>query len=120
MKLPLYTYACGACGQEIEKRQGFHDAPLTTCEACGGDLRRVLHPVGIVFKGSGFYNTDYKNGSAKAASGETAADKSADSKSKADANGTTSDSGSEKSAAASDTSKSAMPAATAAPAEKAS
>ena len=56
--VPIYTYRCDACGAEIEKRQGFHDEPLTTCEACSGALRRVLHPVGIVFKGSGFYNTD--------------------------------------------------------------
>ncbi|MCC7106438.1 MAG: FmdB family transcriptional regulator [Chloroflexi bacterium] len=119
--MPLYTYACGACGQEIEKRQGFHDAPLTTCDACGGELRRVLHPVGIVFKGSGFYNTDYKNGSSKAAGGETPADKTADAKPGTDTNGTTGDGGSEKPAAAtSDTSKSAKPAAAAAPAEKAS
>jgi putative FmdB family regulatory protein len=49
----------------LEKRQSFSDDPLTTCEACGGSLRKLLHPVGIVFKGSGFYNTDYRgNGSA--------------------------------------------------------
>src|SRR5581483_9039050 len=46
-----------------ERRQSFSDAPLTTHDACGGSLRRVIHPAGIVFKGSGFYNTDYKNGS---------------------------------------------------------
>ena len=60
--MPIYTYACSACGQQIEKRQSFSDAPLTTCEACGGELRKVIHPVGIVFKGSGFYVTDSRNG----------------------------------------------------------
>jgi putative FmdB family regulatory protein len=62
--LPTYTYACTVCGAEIERRQSFSDAPLTTCESCSGALRRVLHPVGVIFKGSGFYNTDYKNKSA--------------------------------------------------------
>jgi putative FmdB family regulatory protein len=65
--LPIYTYACTACDAEIERRQSFSDPPLTTCESCGGSLRKVLHPAGVIFKGSGFYNTDYKkssNGSA--------------------------------------------------------
>ena len=65
--MPIYTYQCQACGQVLEKRQSFTDAPLTSCETCGGELRKLLHPVGIVFKGSGFYNTDYRgqNGTAK-------------------------------------------------------
>jgi putative FmdB family regulatory protein len=58
--LPIYTYQCDACRAELEKRQSFSDDPLTVCESCGGRLRRVLHPVGIIFKGSGFHNTDYK------------------------------------------------------------
>jgi putative FmdB family regulatory protein len=63
--LPIYTYACDSCGAEIERRQSFSDPPLTVCESCGNALRRVLHPVGVIFKGSGFYNTDYKNASGK-------------------------------------------------------
>ena len=62
--MPIYGYRCNTCGAEVEKRQSFTDAPLTTCEACGGSLRRLLHPVGIVFKGSGFYNTDYRKAAA--------------------------------------------------------
>ncbi len=61
--MPVYVYRCVACAEEIERRQGFYDAPLTTCESCGGELRRVLHAVGVIFKGSGFYTTDYRNGS---------------------------------------------------------
>ncbi len=61
--MPIYTYRCEGCGETFDKRQSFSDAALTTHETCGGDLRKVLHPAGIVFKGSGFYNTDYKNGS---------------------------------------------------------
>ncbi len=67
--LPIYTYACEACGRVIERRQSFSDSPLTVCDGCGGSLRRVLHPVGIIFKGSGFYNTDYKRSSAANGSG---------------------------------------------------
>ena len=65
--MPIYTYQCQACGHVLEKRQSFTDAPLTSCETCGGELRKLLHPVGIVFKGSGFYNTDYRgtNGMSK-------------------------------------------------------
>ena len=62
--MPIYGYRCDACGAEVEKRQSFSDAPLTTCEVCGGALRRLLHPVGIVFKGSGFYNTDNRKAAA--------------------------------------------------------
>lgn len=61
--MPIYTYACQSCGTTLEKRQSFSDSPLTVCEVCGGSLRRVLHPAGIIFKGSGFYNTDYKRSS---------------------------------------------------------
>jgi putative FmdB family regulatory protein len=64
--VPIYTYRCQSCAEAVEKRQSFSDAPLTTCESCGGELRKEIHPAGIVFKGSGFYNTDYRgNGAAK-------------------------------------------------------
>ena len=60
--MPIYTYECQSCGSSLERRQSFNDEPLKTHDDCGGDLRRVIYPAGIVFKGSGFYNTDYKNG----------------------------------------------------------
>jgi putative FmdB family regulatory protein len=56
--MPTYEYRCENCGMTIEVVQGFHDDPLTTCDSCGGSLRKVYAPVGIVFKGSGFYKTD--------------------------------------------------------------
>jgi putative FmdB family regulatory protein len=59
--MPIYVYRCAGCGADIEKRQGFFDAPLSTCDACGGELHRVMQPVGIIFKGSGFYITDSRN-----------------------------------------------------------
>ncbi len=65
--MPIYTYRCESCGETFDRRQSFSDAALTTHETCGGELRKVLHPAGIVFKGSGFYNTDYKNGSSGSA-----------------------------------------------------
>ena len=61
--MPTYQYACTACDDRLEVVQKFTDDPLTTCEVCGGSLRKVYSPVGIVFKGSGFYRTDSRNGS---------------------------------------------------------
>ena len=56
--MPVYEYACTECGEELEVRQSFTDAALTVCPVCSGRLRKVLSPVGVVFKGSGFYRTD--------------------------------------------------------------
>ena len=56
--MPTYQYTCTECGEPVEAVQKFTDAPLTVCAACGGRLRKVFSPVGIVFKGSGFYRTD--------------------------------------------------------------
>jgi putative FmdB family regulatory protein len=56
--MPTYEYACTECGDRTEVVQSISDAPLTTCTVCGGQLRKVFSPVGIVFKGSGFYRTD--------------------------------------------------------------
>ena len=63
--MPTYEYRCGECGQHVEVVQSFSDAPLTECGACGGPLRKVFAPVGIVFKGSGFYKTDNRAGRSK-------------------------------------------------------
>ena len=61
--MPTYQYTCTECGEPLEAVQKFTDAPLTVCPACGGRLRKVFSAVGIVFKGSGFYRTDSRNGS---------------------------------------------------------
>jgi putative FmdB family regulatory protein len=66
--VPTYQYVCTECGGQLEAVQKFTDEPLTTHEACGGRLRKVFSPVGIVFKGSGFYRTDSRNGSSSSAS----------------------------------------------------
>jgi putative FmdB family regulatory protein len=56
--MPTYEYACTRCGQHVEVVQSMSDPPLRECAACGGPLRKVFSPIGIVFKGSGFYRTD--------------------------------------------------------------
>ena len=64
--MPTYQYTCTDCGEPVEAVQKFSDAPLTVCAVCDGRLRKVFSPVGIVFKGSGFYRTDSRNGSGSA------------------------------------------------------
>lgn len=59
--MPTYEYACDSCQQVTEAYQSFTDAPLVECPSCGGNLKRVFHPVGIMFKGTGFYSTDAKS-----------------------------------------------------------
>jgi putative FmdB family regulatory protein len=60
--MPIYTYRCENCGVQFDRQQRFSDAPLTRCPECGEDaLRKVYTPVGIVFKGSGFYATDHRS-----------------------------------------------------------
>ena len=74
--MPTYQYTCTDCGEPIEVLQKFTDDPLSVCAACGGRLRKVFSPVGIVFKGSGFYRTDSRNGpSSPVAAKDNAKDK---------------------------------------------
>lgn len=61
--MPTYEYECTSCGQHIEVFQRISEDALTTCGVCGGTLRKVFHPAGIVFKGSGFYATDSRSSS---------------------------------------------------------
>lgn len=61
--MPTYGYRCAVCNHEFEVMQRMSDAPLTTCPECQGRLQKLLYPVGVQFKGSGFYTTDYKGGS---------------------------------------------------------
>lgn len=81
--MPVYDYECDECKNRFEVRQRFVEDPVSVCPSCGGRVRRVYHPVGIVFKGSGFYVTDNRksgeSSSATPASG-TSDSKSADSK----------------------------------------
>lgn len=81
--MPIYEYACTACGERVEAKQSFDDLPLEICEICGGKLRKLYSPVGIVFKGSGFYATDARKGSSSGAS-STSSDSDKGSKGKTD------------------------------------
>ncbi len=63
--MPTYEYRCDACGATYELFQKMSDPPLETCEACGAPVRKVLYPVAIHFKGSGFYTTDYGRSGAR-------------------------------------------------------
>jgi putative FmdB family regulatory protein len=74
--MPTYGYRCGSCGHEFEIRQRITEEALVTCPKCGGKLSKMLYPAGIIFKGSGYYTTDYKgsgNGSAGSSNGVAAA-----------------------------------------------
>jgi putative FmdB family regulatory protein len=71
--VPTYEYVCVSCGNHFDTVQSFSDPPLERCEICGGQLRRVFHPAGILFKGSGFYSTDNRragSGASKSKPGE--------------------------------------------------
>ncbi len=91
--MPTYQYTCTECGEPNETVQKFSDEPLTVCPACGGRLRKVFSPVGIVFKGSGFYRTDSRKNAAAAAPATKEKEKSS-----AESSSSTSDSGSNGSA----------------------
>jgi putative FmdB family regulatory protein len=70
--MPTYGYRCGTCGHEFVIRQRITEEPLVTCPKCGGKLAKMLYPAGIIFKGSGYYTTDYKgsgDGSAGSSNG---------------------------------------------------
>jgi len=57
--LPRYDYKCNSCGIEFELTQTFKEAGTGTCPECSGAGRRVFHAVPVIYKGSGFYTTDY-------------------------------------------------------------
>lgn len=105
--MPTYQYACTACDHRLEAVQSFSDNALTVCPACGGKLRKVFSSVGIVFKGSGFYRTDSRNGTSSVSS----ASSSDGSSSSSESSSTKSDSGSSTKAASSSSSTSAPAAA---------
>ena len=84
--MPIYEYKCDN-GHVFDVIQRMSDDPLTECQECGARAERVLHPVAIHFKGSGFHNTDYKtkksgaNGSGSSSESASESKSSGDSKS---------------------------------------
>ena len=89
--MPLYEYQCEDCGVRFERRQHINDEPVEVCPECGGKVHRLIYPVGIIFKGSGFYVTDNR------AKSSTAIPGGGKKKSKSDEESTSSDKGSTKS-----------------------
>jgi putative FmdB family regulatory protein len=87
--MPTYVYECAKCGDEFELWQSFSDEPLKKHGSCGGKVTKVLQPVGIVLKGSGFYKTDNRGGSSKSSRPETAPAESSSSSSSDKSSGTT-------------------------------
>ena len=80
--MPTYEYACKACGEHLEVVQSFKDDPLKECPNCHGELRKVFAPIGIAFKGSGFYKTDSRPApKEKSSSSSSSESKSSESKS---------------------------------------
>ena len=67
--MPTYEYVCRSCGEHLEVVQSFTDAALTDCPTCAGVLRKVFQPIGISFKGSGFYKNDSRTGSSSSNGG---------------------------------------------------
>ncbi|HIV56756.1 MAG TPA: FmdB family transcriptional regulator [Candidatus Stackebrandtia faecavium] len=100
--MPTYQYTCTQCSHDLEARQGFSDDPLKTCPECGVDgLRKQYGSVGVVFKGSGFYRNDSRNGndsrSSSSSDGSRGSSESSDSKSSDTKSETKSESSSAKS-----------------------
>ena len=63
--MPTYDYQCRSCGSVTEVIHSMLEDGPSVCERCGGELRRVLYPTGIIFKGSGFYRTDSRRDGSK-------------------------------------------------------
>jgi putative FmdB family regulatory protein len=77
--MPTYVYRCDDCGHQFELFQRMSDDPVDTCPGCGSKVRRVIHPVGVVFKGSGWYITDSRaKNSASGSSDDKAETKKSD------------------------------------------
>jgi len=81
--MPTYGYRCGSCGHEFEIQQRISAEPLKVCPKCQGPLSKMLYPTGVIFKGSGFYKTDYKSTSSTSSSNgsESSSESKSDTKS---------------------------------------
>jgi putative FmdB family regulatory protein len=72
--VPIYLYQCEECGVRFERMQRMSAEPLTDCPECDGRVHRIIQPVGIIFKGSGFYVTDNRSGSSSTLTSPTERD----------------------------------------------
>jgi putative FmdB family regulatory protein len=96
--MPTYEYRCKDCGEHLEVVQSFRDDPLTECPRCSGTLKKVFQPIGIAFKGTGFYKTDSRSSSSRSSSSSNGSSSTSEKAS------TSSDSGSSSSGGSSDSS----------------
>ncbi|GMA30451.1 FmdB family zinc ribbon protein [Litorihabitans aurantiacus] len=88
--MPTYAYRCTECGHAFDIYQSFTDDALTVCPECSGKLRKVLSPVGVVFKGSGFYRNDSRGTTASRESASSSSSGESGSGSKAKDGGSSS------------------------------
>ena len=79
--MPTYDYQCRSCGVITEVVHSMLEEGPSECERCGGQLRRVVHPTGIIFKGSGFYKTDSRSSTSGSVAGGTRSASSSEEKS---------------------------------------
>lgn len=105
--MPTYEYECTECGERVEVFQRIAEDPLTECAVCGGPLRKLFHPVGIAFKGSGFYKTDSRKAASDAKKKSPKPAEKKDSGSSGSSSGSGSDSGSSDSSSSGTKEKSA-------------
>jgi putative FmdB family regulatory protein len=84
--MPIYEYECDNCGTRFERFQSMQDEPIRQCPECSGMVHKVLHPAGIIFKGSGWYITDSRKSTSSAVTGD-AKPSSATSNSESKSNG---------------------------------
>ncbi|MCZ7535286.1 MAG: FmdB family transcriptional regulator [Acidimicrobiia bacterium] len=97
--MPTYVYRCAKCGDNLEVFQSFHDTPLKRHNGgCGGKLAKVMAPVGIVLKGSGFYKNDSGSKKSLSSRSESSSDSSSSDSSSSDSSSSESSSGSSSSA----------------------
>jgi putative FmdB family regulatory protein len=97
--VPTYQYSCTECGHFFEAFQSFSDDSLTECPECQGRLRKVFNAVGVVFKGSGFYRTDSRNGAAPSESSSSSKSESTSKTESSTGSSSSGDSSSSKAAA---------------------
>ncbi len=87
--MPIYGYRCESCGNEFEILQKMSDPALKTCPKCSGALRKMVYAAGVIYKGSGYYSTDYNKGGSKRVA-EKSSDGAAKSSDKGEGNGSAS------------------------------
>ena len=83
--MPIYGYRCRSCGHELEVLQKISDPPLKTCPKCSGELSKMVYAAGVIYKGSGYYSTDYKSSARSSSSKSESNGSSTSSESSGDA-----------------------------------